>query len=366
VDDDERLATDSGMEQLSLALCGGAEIGSKRIGGNHDRRMKFLQGVEKLSFSYYALVVNKDRLAKDSGLQFKASFYKFMNRMLYRRLASGSLNLHIVADTYGGKDFMDSFQMYLDQRGLPDLFSKFTHEFALSENSRIVQLADLIAGTLSYCFDEEKRGPHSKDFRKALRAKEISIESWPLQYAWPSLPACPQDSTVDKVLWKMLSRRAHEFINEHEESPNDDKRMQAATLKKLLFARIFEDGTDQALFSDELITWLQEEGFEKLSKQPFTNRVIGKLRDAGIILAGSNDGYRLALTSRDIEDYIRHDKSIIEPMLRRLLIARDAVKNETKNTHDILETLEHKGLCSLVNQFRDSSIEMNAMRSVDE
>jgi len=44
----------------------------------------------------------------------------------------------------------------------------------------------------------------------------------------------------------------------------------------------------------------------------------------------------LALDEEDIAYYVLHDKSIIEPMLNRLLPARNVVKEITQNGYDIL------------------------------
>ena len=37
--------TGAAVRKLSQDLCGGAEIASKRIAGNHERRLKFLEGI---------------------------------------------------------------------------------------------------------------------------------------------------------------------------------------------------------------------------------------------------------------------------------------------------------------------------------
>lgn len=363
VDDTGRSACESSMDALSQRLCGGAEIASKDIGKNHQRRMQFLEGIAMLPYHYYALIINKDRLPKDSGFRFKRSFYKFINRMLYQKLASGNRSLHVTADEYGGRDFMDSFKTYLKSKGLPDLFSDFQHDFANSARSRMIQLADLVAGSLCYCFDDERKGDHSSGFRRILRSKEIDIQPWPLDYV-PHTPSSPNTTpALDTVLQKALSKRAQHFINKHEESPEDDRQMQAATLKRLLFARLYEEGTDCSVYSATLIEALNDEGFEELSDQAFKLRIIGKIRDAGILLTGSNEGYRLALTTDDIDEYIRHDSTIIVPMLRRLLTAREIVKTITLNKYDILSSQEHISLCRLADQFSDHVIEAESMRA---
>lgn len=355
----------SGMATLSQRLNGGAEIASKSIGRSHARRKQFLEGVSELPFHYYALVINKDRLPKGSGFRFKRSFYKFINRMLYQKLASGNRCLHVTADEYGGRDFMDSFQAYIEGMGLPDLYSDFQHEFANSTENRMVQLADLVAGSLSYCFDEERKGDHSTGFRRILRGKEAGIQSWPLDYtSGPTmLPATMPE--LDVALWDALCDRAQRFIDEHEESLDLDRKMQAATLKRLLFARIYEEPEDRSVYSATLIEALRDQGFESLSDQAFKLRVIGKIRDQRIILTGSNEGYCLALDARDISIYLQHDKNIIEPMLSRLVLARNTVKEITGNRYDILAN-GVENLLRVADAFDDSRIASQAKRIEEE
>jgi len=177
-------ATEAAGRKLSQDLCSNAEISSKRIGPDHKRRVKFLEPLQNLPFGYYALVINKDRIPKDSGLRFKRSFYKYINRMLYERLAKGGQNLRIIAGQVGGPDFTDSFRSYPDAYGLPSLFHDCQHTFADSASTPLIQLADLIARSLAYCFDLAKAGPHSQQFRELLRPREAGIQCWP----WEPLP----------------------------------------------------------------------------------------------------------------------------------------------------------------------------------
>lgn len=361
VDDAGFATTDAALRQLSQDLCGGAEITSKRIGANHQRRLDFLAGIQHLPFSYLALVVNKDRIPKDSGLQYKPSFYKFINRMLYERLAKSGENLRIVADQLGGTEFMESFRPYLQQRVLPNLFHDFQHSFADSASTPLIQLADLIAGTLSYCFDPARRGPHSSQFRALLRSRETGVECWP----WEGLAEADDtvaSASADEQLQRTLRNRVVRFLREHENSSDVDRQMQALTLNHLLLARRFEDRESQAIVSDILTARLKNAGFEELGKQPFQSRIIGKIRDEGIILAGTTDGYRLALTVEDIRDYLDHDSSIIEPMLGRMLKARETVHTDTAGTFDILDHPAYLRLKNIGNTYRDSKIQSSVAR----
>lgn len=256
---------------------------------------------------------------------------------------------------------MASFRSYLDAHGLPSLFHDCQHSFADSASTPLIQLADLIAGTLAYCFDPAKSGPHSLQFRELLRSREAGIQCWP----WEPLPEVeppPAGATPDALLQYTLRQRVVRFLTQHENSSDTDRHMQAVTLGHLLFARQFEDRENQAIVSDALMARLRDEGFEEMHKQAFQSRVIGKIRDEGIILAGASDGYRLALTVADIQDYLDHDKSIIEPMLGRMLKARDTVMSETAGAYDVLLAPANLRMKKIAETFRDSQIEVAVPR----
>jgi hypothetical protein len=91
-------------------------------------------------------------------------------------------------------------------------------------------------------------------------------------------------------------------------------------------------------------------------KQLFTSDIIGKIRDAGIIIAGTNIGYKLALSVEDINDYLYHNKNVIFPMFARMKKARETIKVATSNEYDILET--DNLLASLLETFSDRQIEI--------
>lgn len=101
---------------------------------------------------------------------------------------------------------------------------------------------------------------------------------------------------------------------------------------------------------------LANSGYEKLTKQVFTANVIGKIRDAGIIIAGTSMGYKLALSAGDIRDYLAHNKNVIFPMFSRIRKAQETIKAATLNEYDILQadTL----LSSVVDTYCNAQIEM--------
>ena len=346
------------LDQIAHDLCGSAEMSSKRLGGNHERRMKFLERIDSLSFGYHAMVIRKDELSNDSGLKFKRSFYKCINRMLYQRLASGGRSIRIIADMVGGQDFMASFRGYLEKQLKPDLFFDYTHEFQDSMTCRLIQLADLIAGTLAQCLEPEKKGPHSAGFRKLLQSKELGIDVWPAESVDPEC-LFPDGRTNQQIdLTSSMLRRTARFIQEREDSSEEIQRMQVAVIRMLRFAREFEEPSRQLLHSDELMRRLAHQGFSEISKRTFTKEVIGGIRMQGIIIAGTQNGYRFALTLEDITDYLDHNKNVIEPMIKRLKTARESVKFDTANALDILSNDPFRLLAKIVDCASDFDLGM--------
>ena len=222
IKDQDIKLVNSAMIDISSNLCSGAEISSKRIGKDHKRRLKFLSGIKDLPFEYYSLIINKDRIDKDSGYQYKRTFYKSINAMLYRKLSTLiGTKLRVMADAIGGQEFRDSFKDYFEKKDIPNLFFGWQFSFENSTDIPAIQLADLISGTLSYCFDKEKKGEFSTQFREILRQREIGYDFWP--YGNDEKPEITTNSEdkLNEILEKNFRYKAFQFINNNEDSYDD-------------------------------------------------------------------------------------------------------------------------------------------------
>jgi len=360
VDSNQNHLVDQKMRSISSDFFSGSEVKSSNIRSKHRRRLEILKEIKNLSFGYYALVIDKGQIEKDSGLKYKPVFYKFLNNMLYNRLLRSGTNLHIVADEIGGKAFMDSFLPYLKRKGKPDLFTDYDHRFASSAATPQIQLADLIAGTLTWCFDESKTSSHKRVFRDLLKPKETGIASWPLRHhGIPGISEEDASHEWDETIHECSINRAYNFIQEYDDESGEKRRMQVAVLRHLIFLREFEDELSPgAIISDQLIRYLKKEGFDELSRQQLSSQVIGPLRDWGILISGSSDGYRLVCTVADIDRYLFHNSSIMGPMISRLKIAREAIRHDTSNQYDILVSEEFSFLKIIVESASEKDVEM--------
>lgn len=348
VDEENVESLSSQLDQIALLRRNGAEFKHTKIGNKHELRERILNDIAKLDFRYIALVVNKRLLHDCKGLAFRASFYKFINRKLYLhlgRLLSGA-HLKIIADQYGSKEFMESAQGYFSKyMGL--LFPLVQIKYADDRSSRLVQLADIIAGTISYAYDRYAEREFSENWRSILKEKEVGISVFPAEYVWQKevnfLAGKEKDFEANVIT------KAYRYIDS-ENGGDEFSLARKIVLEELLNHKL--TGLSSGIYAARLIEILKEEYQIEVSEQSFVSGVIGKLRDSGFIIAGTNIGYRLATDEEDICAYLDHNSSIIEPMVNRLKTAREAVL--AISGRDILEGREN--LKAFVDAYRENTL----------
>ena len=98
------------------------------------------------------------------------------------------------------------------------------------------------------------------------------------------------------------------------------------------------------IYTHELKDRLSNSELANISDQAFRNRIIGKLRDKGVVLASSKKGYKIPSKKAELFDFINHDAKIVIPMLARLKKCRDLVKLATNNDLDLLAEPEYQAL----------------------
>jgi hypothetical protein len=74
------------------------------------------------------------------------------------------------------------------------------------------------------------------------------------------------------------------------------------------------------------------------------SKVIAMLRNKGVIISSSTKGYKLPANEGDLYAFLKHNNSIIKPMIDRIKICRDSIKAATLNKLDILNKPEFEYL----------------------
>ena len=98
------------------------------------------------------------------------------------------------------------------------------------------------------------------------------------------------------------------------------------------------------IYTYELKQQLSNTDLRNLSDQAFRMRIIGKLRDKGVVIASSQKGYKIPSKQSELYDFINHDAKIVIPMLARLKKCRDLIKLGTVNGLDLLDHPEYEQL----------------------
>lgn len=146
---------------------------------NHATRMRFLNCVRDHSFEYASIVINKRKLY-GKGFQHKNSCIKCSMKYVFRNVAHLLSNAKVVVDSNGDRDFRRTLQSYLKREIRPDgkCSPIVKVESKPSHRDNLIQLADMICGSVARSFDTTAKG--SDQYRKTIRpGHEHSVQFWP-------------------------------------------------------------------------------------------------------------------------------------------------------------------------------------------
>jgi hypothetical protein len=327
------------------------EIKSQKVAKNHHRRILILKEILNIEFSIYSVIVDKRKLYGE-GFKFKSPFYKFLNGLVYKELFKTFKDLKLSVDEHGSNDFMRQFKEYVKSRHISTLFSNSEFDFSSSNTNEFIQLADFIAGTLNFCFDEFKKGDHSKDFLELLKPKLSSINHFPPENKSPEYIPSNIDGKYDKLIAEMGVLSANNFLLR--KSPDTQVDIDQINFVKLLLLYFNYYDYKTYVSTKELIRHIQIGRNEKINEHYFRTKIVAKVRDKGVLISstsgGNRNGYKLPSSLQDLYNFINHGKVVILPMLSRIKKFRDAIKLASNNTIDVLEKDEFKELKNLLDK----------------
>lgn len=303
------------LELLSDDEFSGGEMKSSNIGNNHKRRIIILNRLNDIPYYAIALIIDKELLYGE-GLARKSSFFKFFNGRLYQLLLENYPDVKIYHDEYGTDSYMREFENYVNKRYSGDLFDQFQDCFLNSKNDKLIQLADLLAGSIAKSIDTSN--PMHKNIASLLTKGKIYTEYWPSRRKKESNVHNEKDDNLDKLIEVISYNAIIDFIELHKEDIDEIRKLQVLFLKYLI--NVFDYiSKSKYTFTSELIENLS---FFKSNISIFflRTKIVAPLRDEGIPIASTNQGYKIPCRKKDIVAFINHTKGIIEPMQNRLRI----------------------------------------------
>lgn len=330
----------NGLETVRKKFFQTGEIKSSSVGKNHSRRKLILNEIVEFDFNIFAIVVDKREIDKNSGLQYRKSFYKFVNNLVHKELRASFPVLTICADELGTNDYMRSFCEYVkNHEEYPDLFHHRDFYFEDSKRSIIVQLADYISGTLLYTYDIEKK-KDAPNFIQLLNNKILRIENYPKVIKNYVFNGGAISTQYDERIANISLKRAQLFLSKYEDNDDEDVKIQLQVLKYLC-SRFINNDTRDYISTKELLNYLKRCYGVELKVQYFRTRIIARLRDNNVIISSSSRGYKLPSRKEELYDFINHGTTIIMPMLDRLKKCRDIIKMDTCGEVDIFSNSEY-------------------------
>lgn len=353
VDDKDIEFVDKKASEISKKYFGNGEMKSKSIGKNHQRRTSIMNELMMLPFKVYVFVIDKTKIYENCGPRFKPTFYKFCDIKIYNELCNNFKDVTIVADNVGGSDYIQEFSTYVKKKLSSTQLTLFdNHEFFMkdSKSNHIIQIADIISGSLAYSFDEKKK-PKSDghDYLKLLKKQQkvIGISIFPYSYDTYSVESRPEDENFEHIIASTCYRRAMLFIKQNENKSDEEVKMQVVTLKYLLF-RFTNNKYRKFISTKELKSNLIDRGFGHVDDLKFRTCIIGKLRDANVIISSNSKGYKIPATKAELYDYVNLEQSIVVPILGRLKKCRDLLFEGTEGNFDLFERNEYDLLKKII------------------
>jgi len=323
------------FEKIKLKYNPTSEIKSSRIGGNEKVRLKLLNEIKSLEFKFYCLVIDKRHILPESGLRYKEVFYKFLYGILYNNLFRTFRNLSIIADEMISDEFMQGFKNYVLKNHTVDLFHQDTFEFKNGKTTTLLQLADLIGGTVNRYYSNKS----DINVKELLSEKFLGEIIWPQNYKPYTIDESEIIDEYKDIIAELSILRIDSYLNKYRGTKEliIQKRLFFLNYLKSIF--LYNSKT-RYIFTDEIIDHIEKLTGERIKEQFFRQQIVGPLRTEGILISSNSKGYKIPCSMADILAFFNLSSRIIHPMLYRLKMTNDALIQATNGKLDILNNPE--------------------------
>lgn len=314
------------------------EMKSSKIGSDNNRRTRIISQLLPIDFRVVLLIADKQAFVKDGPLtEYKKSFIKFLHQRLYDRLYHVYPKLKIIEDETGTTEFQKSFKKYVEERRPQyNLLNEYDFDYCDSKDEIIVQLADLIGGSINR-FLIDNTAPN---YLEMLKCKILVVDEFPNKKEpyWGNMN--PNGCKFDKEIYALAVKCAKDYITKSEQLDSDEKRAQVAFLRYLLF-QVDNVSPTRYIYSNQILSVINEYTQQKVSRNFLYRKVIAPLRDDGVIIASSSHGYKIPISVDDIKTYLNSTHTIVSPMLHRIGICRRLILQQTDSKLDVLDDIAY-------------------------
>lgn len=239
--------------------------------------------------------------------------------------------LKIVEDEFGSSEFQQGYRRYVcEHRPAENLFNEYDFDYIDSKQGNLVQIADIIAGSVMQHITDSA----APDVLKIFKSRIVDIVNFPNSFK-PYSIAVEGNSEFDDSIYQLAYKCATDYVERNKNTDNEEIRLRVLFLRILLY-NVQIRNSAQFVYSGELVQHLSQISDRKVTKDFLYRRIIAPLRDEGVIIASSVHGYKIPTSVEDIRTYINQTVTVVGPMLSRIGKCRELILKQTDGKLDIL------------------------------
>ncbi len=314
----------------------GDNIKSNNIGDKKyfQRRLDILQYlVDNLEFTIDVLVIDKSKIdIEKGGLRFKKVFYKYFQKLFVSKYNEIFESYDIYPDKVG-TDFVTELEDFIRTNTINlDLFNP-DRTYKLSDDikdEKLVQLADIIAGSLGRIFCSSHSNERMQEIYNILHTR-LTVQHFPFKTNY-QIKLTEEDKEKNLLVKKLNQEVLENYIN----STNYKK--DHLKIRLLDFLSLQNRMSPQRLVpSYEIVDYLKN--FTMQMSDEKLKMLIRDLRYQGlfIISHSGKPGYKLASSYDDIIKHFNHFMRYVIPMLEKIKVINEKMSNTSFNDLNPLE-----------------------------
>jgi hypothetical protein len=314
------------VQQIRSDRRSGAELKSSAVGSRFEIRKEICRDLSLLKIRVVVLAINKAQLDPESGLKYKRSSYKYFQRRLFEKVYRDFSSVSVTIDTYGNQEFMDGFCDYIDRHFQPTIFNQQkTVSHSTPEAEPMLQVSDFIAGTVRRVITKDD----PDDAYRSLLPIISLVEVWPRapgQYRYDH-----ESSDLDLQIEDYCTKKSIEIL-EAEENP-----ILRESIAFLM--HFFGESPDTFIFGDEILSHLKTQALigPERDKNWLQQNVIAPLRDKGVPIAASRDGYKIPRNKSDLSAFVGFVSQKTLPYLKKVNNLRSGLFLSIGGAYDMLD-----------------------------
>lgn len=292
-----------------------AELKSQKL-HNDKFRIQVLSELNTWNIGVITIAVKKEDFEESGNwFKFKGTFYKYIERLLIQEVVRIFGNVHLTFDSYGKKDYRESFLSYIRKSiATSSQISLFDPDITMSgpQIDSLIQVSDIIAGSLRLEMDGKQQSIQATLSNIIKGQKDLAKPEWIKRLdSGESL----DDNEIDPDVVSTALESVDKYLAENKHKV---ARREACMTLDYLRSTLLYDDPHKFCYRTEIKEWLSYKGIPDFSEEKITRQIVSALRQDGVIIASSQEGIKIPSNKKDLKTYFNFILGQTIPSLNRL------------------------------------------------